>query len=62
MAKMLLDKAGIKYIPIDAEENKEMTLSYNIRKAPTMLVPKDDNYEVLDNVSLIKKFVEEYGK
>ena len=62
MAKMLLDKAGIKYIPIDAEENKEMTISYNIRKAPTMLVPKDDNYEVLDNVSLIKKFVEEYGK
>ena len=62
MAKMLLDKAGIKYIPIDAEENKEMTLSYNIRKAPTMLVPKDDNYEVLDNISLIKKFVEEYGK
>lgn len=62
MAKILLDKAGIKYIPIDAEENKEMTLSYNIRKAPTMLVPKDDNYEVLDNVSLIKKFVEEYGK
>ena len=62
MAKMLLDKAGIKYIPIDAEENKEMTLSYNIRKAPTMLVPKDDNYEVFDNVSLIKRFVEEYGK
>ena len=62
MAKMLLDKAGIKYIPIDAEENKEMTISYNIRKAPTMLVPQDDNYEVLDNVSLIKKFVEEYGK
>lgn len=62
MAKMLLDKAGIKYIPIDAEESKEMTISYNIRKAPTMLVPKDDNYEVLDNVSLIKKFVEEYGK
>lgn len=62
MAKMLLDKANIKYVPIDAEENKEMATAYNIHKAPTMLVPHNDEYEIYDNVSLIKRFVEEYGK
>ncbi len=62
MAKMLLDKANIKYVSIDAEENKEMATAYNIHKAPTMLVPHNDEYEIYDNVSLIKRFVEEYGK
>lgn len=63
MAKMLLDKANIKYIPIDAEEQKELTKKFAIRKAPTLLVPKQDGtYETYDNVSLIKKYIEESQK
>ena len=63
MAKMLLDKANIKYIPIDAEEQKELTKKFAIRKAPTLLVPKQDGtYETYDNLSLIKKYIEESQK
>ncbi len=63
MAKMLLDKAAIKYVTIDAEEQKELTKKFAIRKAPTLLVPKQDGtYETYDNVSLIKKYIEESQK
>lgn len=58
MAKMLLDKAGIEYKIIDAEENKEETFKYGIRKAPTLLVPTNGKISVFDNVSLIKGFIE----
>ena len=58
MAKMILDKAGIKYVAIDAEENKELTINYGVTKAPTLFVPGADGATKLDNVSLIKKFVE----
>ena len=59
MAKMILDKAGIKYVAIDAEENKELTINYGVTKAPTLFVPGADGATKLDNVSLIKKFVED---
>lgn len=58
MAKMLLDKAGIKYTVVDAEENKEKTISFGIKKAPTLLVPNGDSYDVYDNASNIKKYIE----
>ena len=59
MAKMILDKACIKYVAIDAEENKELTINYGVTKAPTLFVPGADGATKLDNVSLIKKFVED---
>lgn len=62
MAKMLLDKAGIKYVVIDAEENKEATIKFGIKKAPTLLVPTDNEIETYDNVSLIKGYIEKNGK
>ena len=56
---MLLDKAGIKYKQIDAYENKELTNEFKVKKAPTMFVPnKNDSYDVFDNVSDIKKYIE----
>lgn len=59
MAKMLLDKAGIKYKQIDAYENKELTNEFKVKKAPTMFVPNNnDSYDVFDNVSDIKKYIE----
>ncbi len=60
IAKKLLNDAGIKYTPIDAEEQVELTRQYNIKKAPTLLVPNGGTLERYENVSLIKKFVEEY--
>ena len=58
MVKMLLDKAGIGYRFVDAEEDVEATKSFNIRKAPTLVVPNGDSYETYENASNIKAFIE----
>ncbi|MEG1613387.1 MAG: ribonucleoside triphosphate reductase [Clostridia bacterium] len=60
MAKMLLDKAGITYKTVDAEDEKDTTVSYGVKKAPTMLVPNGHGFDRYENASFIKKFVEEY--
>lgn len=59
MAKMMLDAAGIKYTAIDAEENKELTVGYGVKKAPTLLVPNGNgDYDAYDNASKIKAYIE----
>lgn len=59
VAKALLDKANISYTVIDAEENIDKTKNFDVRRAPTLFVPNGNEYNRLDNVSLIKKYVEE---
>ena len=58
MAKMLLDKARIKYTVIDAEENVDLTQKLGVQKAPTLLVPTKNGVKVYDNASEIKRFIE----
>ena len=58
MAKLLLEKANISYKSIDAVENKELALQFQVKKAPTMFVPTNEGYDVFDNVSDIKKYIE----
>ena len=57
-SKMMLDKAGIKYNVVNAEEDKETTLKYGIKKAPTLLVPDGDKVRSFDNASEIRKYIE----
>ena len=57
-SKMMLDKAGIKYDVVNAEEAKETTLRLGIKKVPTLLVPDGDNFKVYDNASEIRKYIE----
>ena len=57
-AKMMLDKAGVKYQVVNAEEEKELAFKYGIKKAPTLLVPTDDGITAYDNASEIRKFIE----
>lgn len=59
MSKMMLDKAGIKYTVIDAEDQKDVTVQYGVKKAPTLLVPNGDTISRYENASNIKKFIEE---
>ena len=57
-SKMMLDKAGVKYDVINAEEEKDKTLKYGVKKAPTLLVPDGDKIAVYDNASEIRKYIE----
>ena len=57
-SKMMLDKAGIKYDVVNAEESKETTLRLGIKKVPTLLVPNGDDFKVYDNASEIRKYIE----
>ena len=57
-SKMMLDKAGIKYTVVNAEEDKETTLKYGVKKAPTLLVPDGDSVRSYDNASEIRKYIE----
>ena len=57
-SKMMLDKAGIKYDVVNAEENKETTLRLGVKKVPTLLVPDGDDFKVYDNASEIRKYIE----
>ena len=54
----MLDKAGVKYDVVNAEENVEMTNKYGIKKAPTLLVPTESGIESYDNASEIRKYIE----
>ena len=60
LAKMLLDKANIKYqlINVEDEQGKLLALKYDIRKAPTLLIPDGQHYQLYDNASKIRGFIE----
>jgi ribonucleoside-triphosphate reductase (formate) len=58
VAKMLLDKEGITYKNIDAISDKETTVAYGVTKAPTLLVPNGKSFDVYENASLIKGYIE----
>ncbi len=59
VAKMALDKAGIAYTAIDAEENQEMLAQFGVTKAPTLVV---NGVEVYDNASKIAGFAKQQAK
>jgi ribonucleoside-triphosphate reductase len=58
MADMLLNKAGVKFDKIDAEENVDMTKEYGVKTAPTMVVMKDGVTQQFVNLSNIKGEIE----
>ncbi|MBE7075936.1 MAG: ribonucleoside triphosphate reductase [Clostridiales bacterium] len=62
MAKMLLDKANIPFEVVDATAEIELAKKYGVIKAPTLLINIDGKQLKLENVSDIKKFVEEMAK
>lgn len=57
IACAILDKAGILYTKLLAEENKELAIQLEIKQAPTLVVIKDGVMEKHTGVSDIKKFL-----
>ena len=58
IAKAALDKAGMKYQVVDAEENPELCMKYNIQQAPTLVSIADGVATVISNASQIRTFAE----
>ena len=52
-SKMMLDKAGVKYAIVNAEEDAAATAKFGVKKAPSLLVPEGDGFKTYDNASEI---------
>ena len=57
-AALLLDKAGISFEKLLANDNAELAQSFEIKQAPTLIVTKGDAYGKYVGVSEIKKYIE----
>lgn len=57
LAKGMLDKAKVKYLDVDAIQNKDLSNAFSIKKAPTLLVPKENGFDVYDNASAIREYI-----
>lgn len=49
---------GEKYILLDAEENQDLAIRYQIMQAPTLVIVNEDHFEKYANASNIKKYVD----
>ena len=58
MAAMFLDKAGIEYKKLLAEENADLANAYGVTQAPTLIVIDGDKVEKIVNLSNIRAFTE----
>ena len=56
-AKALLDKAGIAYQVLNADEEKDLVAQYGVKQAPTLVALNDDSFEKFRGVSDIKGWI-----
>ncbi len=61
MAKIMLEKAGVPYENMDANENAELCQQYGIMQAPTLAVIRGNDVRLIPNASNIKAFTEDYA-
>ncbi len=57
IVKPLLDKAGVAYEVMDANENAALAQSYQIKQAPTLIVERDGKAESYVGVAAIKAWM-----
>ncbi len=56
-AKAYLDEAGIDYVVIDAEEQEDLSIKYEIMQAPTLVVFENGEYKNYNNLSNIRRYI-----
>lgn len=59
MAKQFLDRAGIVYETVFADEDIKAAEKFGIKQAPTLLITENGKSEKIVNLSNIRKFIEE---
>ncbi len=57
VAISMLEKAGVAYNTVLAEDVKELVERYDIKQAPTLIARKDEKIEILTGVPAIKSFI-----
>lgn len=57
MAAIMLDKSGLSYRKVYAEDEPETANSYGVVQAPTLVILDNDNITRVQNVSNIKKYI-----
>ncbi|MBQ7726705.1 MAG: ribonucleoside triphosphate reductase, partial [Clostridia bacterium] len=56
-AEALLQKAGVAYTALNANEEKELVEVYGIKQAPTLVIPGENGFEKFRGVSDIKGYL-----
>ena len=56
-AMMLLDKAGVRYTKIYAEDQPQLAVQYGVKQAPTLITVKNGEAEKHVNLSNIRKYI-----
>ena len=57
IVKPILDRAGISYEVMDAEENLELAQTYRLTQAPSLVAVTGDTFTVYPGVSAIQNFI-----
>lgn len=58
IAKNALNSANLAYEVVDAEDNRELTMQYQVMQAPTLVVVANGKVDKIANASNIKKYAE----
>ena len=59
IAGAMLDKAGVVYKTLDANENPELVEKFGIMQAPTLVIASEDGFTKLHGVSDIKEWIKD---
>ncbi len=62
IAASFLDKAGVAYTKVYAEDNAELCEKFGVKQAPTLVVVKNGTVETIANASNIRKYVDGLAK
>ena len=57
-AKAALDKAGVSYEVVDAEENADLARKYHIMQAPTLVALCGEEAEIASGIAAVKAYIE----
>ena len=53
-----MTQAKVEYKEVIANDNPELTKQLNVTQAPTLVIVKDGEVELIENVSNIRRYIE----